>query len=224
MDEINNKLDKIMDEIKSQLIIHPWSEMSQTSAGKTSNARKCFFKEYNLEHSKAVCMLTGITPDDQSNHLRVAHIMPRSAQRKFLDSITMKRNDIDSIRNLLLLCRNIEIAFDRLEISFIPSKNPFAGQFCLRIWNDRTRNTPIYDGSEKVIGDYDGAILNFTVNGKLHCPYKRALSYQAYHAYNQWSMNNGSVYEGSLREEFFKLVGRHINEEVSDDDDEDDAI
>lgn len=62
----------------------------------------------------AVCMVTDIAPDDPSNNFRVVHIMPRSTQRKFLDSIAMNLEDVDDIRNLLLLCTNIERAFDRI--------------------------------------------------------------------------------------------------------------
>ena len=211
--------------IKENLETHPWFNMSQTTDGTRVNTRKVFFEAFGIKNDTAKCMLTGVTPLRPAD-LTVAHIMPKSAKSKYLECLSMTRDEVNSVRNLLLLCSKIEHAFDRLDISFVPPSNPFEGQFCLRIWNAKVRDMPIYEGASTNIGDYDNAVLNLSVNGRVHNPFKRAISYQAYHAYLYWSEYNYDVPElidadisvyasgRGFREAYGNIVGRAIAEEV----------
>ena len=49
----------------------------------------------------------------------------------------------------------------------------------MQIWDNRCRELPIYEGSKRKIGEFDGHVLNL---GR-HQPFRRALSFQAYQAY-----------------------------------------
>ena len=167
-----------------------------TSLEKAENLKKEFFSFYNLGPTTAVCMVTGVNPPpvQHSSNLILAHIMPRSTTRIIREYVTIQLSDIDSIRNCLLLSFNIERAFDELDISFVPSDNPFqADKFKLTVWNDTIRKKPIFPGALQLIGEYDNSALNLVMNtvtvadAKLHNPFKRALSYQAYMAFRKWS-------------------------------------
>ena len=62
-------------------------------------------------------------------------------------------------------------------ISFIQ----FAGDECyrLKIWDDEIKSLPIYPGSTKTIGDYEGYSLELGT----HTIFKRGLSFHSYQAY-----------------------------------------
>jgi hypothetical protein len=128
------------------------------------------------------CMVTKISGDGEC--VVAAHIAPARSRVKYLRNIGLTEEDVNSSRNGLLLSKNIEIAFDRLQLSFI--RGPVADLtglprdgFTMKIWDDDCRDTFIWNGSKKRIGEYDGKQL---LLGS-HNPLKRVLSYQAYTAF-----------------------------------------
>ena len=128
------------------------------------------------------CMVTEISGDGEC--VVAAHIAPAHSRVKYLRNIGLTEEDVNSSRNGLLLSKNIEIAFNRLQLSFI--RGPIADLtglprdgFTMKIWDDDCRNTFIWNGSKKRIGEYDGKQLLLGT----HNPLKQVLSYQAYTAF-----------------------------------------
>ena len=128
------------------------------------------------------CMVTEISGDGEC--VVAAHIAPAHSRVKYLRNIGLTEEDVNSSRNGLLLSKNIEIAFNRLQLSFI--RGPIADLtglprdgFTMKIWDDDCRDTFIWNGSKKRIGEYDGKQLLLGT----HNPLKQVLSYQAYTAF-----------------------------------------
>lgn len=124
------------------------------------------------------CMLS--REDGDGDEVVVAHIVSASSSVRILNLIRMTEADVNSLRNGLLLAKNFEVAFNRLQLSFVKS-NPLSQNLYLQIWDDSCRNEPIYDGSTRTIGDFEGEVLNLGS----HRPFRRALSFQAYQAFLQ---------------------------------------
>ena len=61
-------------------------------------------------------------PGEEGNGLEVvaAHIIPASTRPKILAGIPMTMEELQSPRNGLFLAKEVQAAFDRLQISFIP--------------------------------------------------------------------------------------------------------
>ena len=223
--------------------LDPLNNISQTSLGKAENLKKDFYAYYGLNLSTAVCMVTGISPpqvENKTSTLILAHIIPRSTERIIRELISFTLGDIDSIRNCLLLCLNIERAFDELDISFVPSDNPFQfHRFKMFIWNNGIRDKPIFPDASRLIGQFDNYPLNLVVSTKSgaepHDPFKQALSYQAYMAFRKWNKIDPSIllpvdcdlsqyrvnvdsyrnsrrdFEGRFRRDFIEEVGDEEN-------------
>jgi HNH endonuclease len=175
------------------LLLDPWNDITATSIGKSFNLRSEFFTHYRLTNATAQCMITGTFASTFTTHrsgqtsVILAHLLPRSSKANVLDALGMHQEDIDTIRNALLLCQGIEEAFDRKQVSFVPIDNPFVdGQFKMMIWEDKFKATPIYEGSTQTLGDFENAPLNLVVNGKRHEIFRRVVSYQAYMACRHW--------------------------------------
>ena len=108
-----------------------------------------------------------------------AHIVPCSSDASKLAFIGLTIDDVNSPRNGLFLAKNVEVAFDKLQLSFIKTML-FYDRLYLKIWDDSCRSVPIWPGHTTLtIGDLDGREL---VLGP-HRPFKRALSYRTYQAY-----------------------------------------
>ena len=137
---------------------------------------------------KIPCMLSG----EEGNGLEVvaAHIVPASTRPKILDGIPMTIEELQSPRNGLFLAKEVEAAFDRLQISFIPQDILNPSTLVMVIWSDEVKSTPLWKESASSglksskctlkIGEYEGRVLDL----KGHDPIKRALAYQATMAYN----------------------------------------
>ena len=136
----------------------------------------------------------------------------------------MKESDVSNVRNGLLLCKGIEEAFDRLQLSFVKS-NPLSMDLFLKIWDDSCRSNPLYPGSTILIGGFDGSRLDLSA----HKPFLRALSFQAYQSYLVYKNQTMSVapaeYGSDPECEYFKgrellksAVLRDIQFEVHDED------
>ena len=171
-----------------------YENMTQTSAGKNS-AKQIEIKtryynycgistapdETNMMQ-RDFCVLTG-----RSGKLKLAHLVPASASEDIRKTLQLSNdhNGIWSIRNVLLLCWNIEQAFDRKKLSFV--QNPLRSDlYTMTIWDDDIRSELIWDGakveseaSDNTIGFYDGRPLILQMkNGVKLEPFKRCLSYQ----------------------------------------------
>eukprot|EP01041_Mallomonas_annulata_P004807 gene4807-9585_t len=97
----------------------------------------------------------------------------------FQETARLRKEDLNCTRNLLFLSKNIEKAFDKLQISFIKSTDNLEFNLFLKIWDSSVYDMPIWLNSEHTIGKYNGCKLN----GRRNNPFKRALSYQAYQAF-----------------------------------------
>ena len=86
--------------------------------------KAAFATHFKVSLTDIRCMVSGLQPAS-IDHLILAHILPRSADIKTKESLAI--DDIDCIRNFLILCTGFERAFDSKSIiSFIPADNPFA--------------------------------------------------------------------------------------------------
>lgn len=222
------------------LLLDPWNDITATSIGKSSTLRADFFAYYGLISATAQCMITN-TPASIFRRpsqpcVVLAHLLPRSSKRNVLDALGMVPEDIESIRNALLLCHGIEEAFDRKQVSFVPIDNPFVdGKFKMMIWEDKFKGIPIYEGSTQTLGDFENAQLDLVVNGTNHQIFRRVLSYQAYMACRHWFQYGNrkglqvdcdiSVYQGSYQnsrrdfaDRFRRTLERELAEASKDDD------
>ena len=113
----------------------------------------------------------------------VAHLVPTRAKIRNLEVIGMSPIDLLSARNGLLLAKGIEECFDKLQLSFCKKDDQsiLDDNLYMKIWDDDIRGLPIFLGSSSTIGEFDGHRL---VIGS-HRPFTRALSFQAYTAYQR---------------------------------------
>ena len=160
---------------------------TNTQIADSTSAREDFFRANLTEHlgykssgrKKRIlytCMASGVQGDN--NEIEAAHIAPAKSVLKRLSSIGMNEDGVNSVRNGLLLASGIHREFDYLRISFVKS-NPLSECLYMKIWDGTCSHLPVFPGSDRTIGEFDGATLNL---GK-HGPFKRALSFQAYMAF-----------------------------------------
>ena len=133
---------------------------------------------------EVTCMVSNVTSHLDSDVV-MAHIAPKRSKIRIWGSIGMKQSDVQDIRNCLLLAKEIEKAFNELQLSFMKT-HPLHDRLYLKIWDNSIRDTPIFDDATMTIGECEGARLKL---GEIptdlykHNPFRRALSYQAYLAY-----------------------------------------
>lgn len=133
------------------------------------------------------CMVSGLEGNGQE--IVAAHILPADTKSDILKDIPMDRDELVSPRNGLFLAKEIERAFDRLQISFVAKDVLNPECLVMVIWDERVKETPLWKeyncngqsgGSCSVkIGDCE----NFVLKLRGHNPIKRGLSYQAAMAY-----------------------------------------
>ena len=137
-----------------------------TSLGTVEILKAELYALCNLDHGTATCMVAGLTPPRpiKGSNLVLAHIMPLKTKRNIRELVSFQPDDIDSIRNCLLLSSSIEKAFDEQDISFVPPDNPFqADRFKMKIWNDAIRQKPVFPGAVDLTGTYDNRPLNLVL-------------------------------------------------------------
>ena len=151
-------------------------------------------------HGKVACMVSG----ELGSHTQViaAHIHPHCSPIDTLNYAGLTRAEVDSVRNALLLADGIEKAFDRLDISFVPLSPVTPDRFVLKIWTSAglaasgvvgkkgyhigdVRPLPIWNSKKQQhsIGEYEGSELLYGPSSS--APLRRALSYQAWLAYDR---------------------------------------
>lgn len=215
---------------------NPWESMSITTDGTADNLRVKILKYYSLG-TKTVCMLAGETvPPDQ---IKLAHILPRSTKAHIFRKLGMESSDINDIRNLLLLSKNVEEAFDSMKISFVARVNSeFRKELIMHVWDNSVLEKPIYPGSTRNIGEFIDQPLNLQMNAdQVHMPFKRCLSFQAFMCHWKWSKEgrtgliepedfDDSVYDNNAnikagREEFKQAFLSDMRDEVEEGDEDD---
>jgi len=192
------------------------------------------------ESSPAVCVLTKRMGKLK---LKLAHLLPASTQIDILKTLKISDDNYGlwSIRNVLLLCWNIEYYFDRKKQSFLQSPLD-SNIFILKIWDPKVAEELIFDGAkeESEIGDnkigfYENKPLHLEMpNGITLRPFKRCLSYQAFISfcdsqllYDAVPPDFGSVDETQtwlskrsdlllLRKSLDKTVDQEVEEQVRD--------
>mmetsp|Transcript_2594 Transcript_2594/g.4009 ORF Transcript_2594/g.4009 Transcript_2594/m.4009 type:complete len:357 (+) Transcript_2594:2-1072(+) len=141
--------------------------------------------QYQYRQNQISCFLTG-----RRGICKIAHLLPVSASETSINRVLNLSNDqngIWSLRNVLYLSYNVEMAFDRKRLSFIEHPTRM-DTFILKIWDDSVRKELIWSGAEmetvegdQYIGFYEGRSLNLTLaNGVQWAPFKRCLAYQLY--------------------------------------------
>lgn len=147
------------------------------------------------------CMVTGFSVGDDEvadEDIPAAHILPSSTSTEIADILEMTLGDIQATRNGLFLCKRIEESFDELGLSFVPIDILHPNEYKMVIWKDDYKKRFVIKGSSRAIGLYDGLPLNL---GNL-IPFRRALSYQAFLAYDNLSISEVAKLQQSKPEYF----------------------
>jgi len=232
-------VNSMVEVIKEMVDTDCYDKISQNSYPRKLTKAE-FANAFQTTLNDLCCMVSGISfsvikthqPSLTDSPITLAHIVARNATPKEKVTLGFGISGIDSIRNCLILCKGFEEAFDRKFISFVPADNPFSSnRYVLKIWNDGIRTETIYTNATQTIGDFDHFPLILSVNNINHDPFKRALSYQAYRAFNTWHKAYGlselpidsdtSVYFGDykqMRAEFIQRLARDISDEIENDD------
>eukprot|EP00978_Attheya_sp_CCMP212_P024655 scaffold77824_cov56-Attheya_sp.AAC.4 len=156
----------------------------------------------------ATCSVTGCRGFDPE--VVAAHVLPLGDSSGYLEGLFVIKN-LNILRNIVLLCKNIEMAFNGLQLCFLQGNS--AGEYQLKIWDrkgleamtlfdyhdrneDNTvtlRNGEVFDNqggeSKRLISAYDGCRFCFP-EGK-H-PLSQILSHHAQVSYKWALKNNGS--------------------------------
>jgi hypothetical protein len=107
-----------------------------------------------------------------------AHLLPRNAPSHILRELSI--NDVDNVQNNLILCKNIDKAFEEKKLCFVADSEERC--FIMKIWDKRVVRTLLFDRDEeaRTIGSYSGCKMRFE-EGKM--PFKRVLSLHAQCSY-----------------------------------------
>ena len=166
-----------------------WEVTSERRSTASTHFRATNFKENLLDvmRKELKCMVSGVlgglsTNPNDSNSVVCAHIIPNRARSKtgVLKKLGYTAQDIDCVRNGLFLAYNIEQAFDKLQLCFVDDPNPLTDGLVMKIYDDVCRDVPLYIGSDRFIGEFDGYALKL---GEVHLPFRSALCYHAYYTF-----------------------------------------
>jgi HNH endonuclease len=137
--------------------------------------------------------LTGIQGGRES--VTAAHLLPRTSPTIQLEELDV--HDIDDMRNILLLCKNIKKAFDELKHCFIfYDDTPEYWTIKLKIWHENTKHKLLYDETNETpkcsatIGSFDRELMTFA---KDKSPYNKVLSKHAQDSYCMHESTNGPM-------------------------------
>eukprot|EP01033_Poteriospumella_lacustris_P014812 gene14812-10591_t len=186
---------------------------------------------YTNKHTKTKderpkCMISGLRGG--GDKVVCGHIVPCGCELVKLKQLGITKADLNVPKNCLFWCIGFEQAYESLQLSFVKS-HPLQDKLYLKFWNDEVKTTPIWPGSARCIGEFDGVELK--LDG--HVIMKRGLSYQAYQAYLHCSEHDRVVEEtclyGSPGAYEFKSAEalmeqqyrKDVEEETGEDEDED---
>jgi hypothetical protein len=141
--------------------MNPFNILS-TSSRRSSTFRRDLLRAQHLFTGLTAprCQATGQLGVDTGS-IRAAHIIPVSAGFPLLNFIGIAPGEIDTVRNGLLLAKNIELAFDQLRLSFLPQNELDSNSLILKIWDPAVRFMPIWPENELLIGKFEGRALDF---------------------------------------------------------------
>jgi hypothetical protein len=181
-------------QVVSNAVLNPWSGNCSTTTDRKSGFRKSVASFYNAwaNKGKTKCMVSGFVGEGDS--VIAAHIVPVKAPSTSLRACGMTFADVNCSRNGLMLAKNIEKAFDKLLLSFVP-KDPFhSSSLVLKIWDPELFESKlsVCDNSDITIESCEGQPLMFKGNPLIgeevayedaSVPFRRALSFQAQQAF-----------------------------------------
>lgn len=119
------------------------------------------------------CMFTGEKALNGTDKIIAAHLIPRKRDDQAFKSLCISPSERDKPRNALMLCKHIEAAFDKKQISFYENEN---GNYNMKVWDESVLEKRIYKGAEdtKIIGYYADCQLDFLDKA---LPYTRILNF-----------------------------------------------
>lgn len=170
-------IERDMQVLKDSSIVrdmNPWLEMSQTDRSRNNNLRSAVFNNLGITDQTASCWLSGGKP------VKVAHILPCSTKAIVREKLGLTRefrhDHVNVSRwNFMVLRNDIESAFDRLKVSFLPMDAIHQESFRLHIWDKGSVDADLLL--------LDGKPLQIPTGVSLS---RRALSYQAICAFVEY--------------------------------------
>jgi hypothetical protein len=210
----------------------------QNTQGETVTTRGNYFREELLRHlgfnvsdssnstrsngMLVKCMVSG-KESSKEDDIRAAHIVPAVSKHSLLQALKFTPNDLNDVRNGLLLAYGIEREFDSLGVSFV--QHPLRiGVLLMKVWSETAKKRFLFKGTDKegYVADYDGFELNLAFDGGKHNPFCRGLAFQAHQAYLKWNFINPSLepvdYSSDLNTPFsrHRLLGlKYLAEEFN---------
>ena len=165
----------VQDIVSNNRLIHnPWLTDALTTFSETLPSkfrRKCnTYFACEVGDNAYKCVVTGKVGN--CNQVVAAHLIPRKTLPETLARLGIK--DVNVFQNILILCKGIEIEFDKLRLSFIPGP---MNRYVLKIWDPSVKNKPIFPGSEFKIIEFEGFPISIPEGKRI---YTRILCYQAY--------------------------------------------
>ena len=228
-DTIQNVL--VKDIVSNNRLIHnPWLTDALTSFSVTlpkKFRKKCneYFK-CKVGDKSYKCVVTGKIGN--SKQVVGAHLIPRNTLPETLARLGISK--VHVFQNILIICKEIELAYDKLALSFVPGA---MDRYVLKIWDPSVKNKPIFTGSDFKISEFEGYAISIPEGTKI---YSRILCYHAYLASHlafqrKWLTNpndcikfnsfgtpvNWPIFECEL-----KFDNLHLKESEDSDDDEED--
>jgi len=180
-DKVNNKILHLLSGTYEVVLrdFNAYDEMTEASL-KGEKCKDIFMDTFQLNTGDVRCELTG-----KQGKCKLGHIVPRGARKHVRQCLHLRTFEMDSVRNLVMLSTNIEMAFDRLQISFVP-RDVLHDDLVLKIWDDDARDVPIFDTAREKIGDFENLPFQFDILRKADVdqyPFRRCFAYQALVAY-----------------------------------------
>jgi hypothetical protein len=121
--------------------------------------------------------------------IRAAHIIPAVTKLSTLGALNLTADDVNDVRNGLLLAHGIEREFDSLGVCFV--RHPLKLEvLIMKVWSETAKTTPIIPGSNKMVADFGNSVLQLTSadGSMIHKPFLRGLAFHAYQSYLKWKV------------------------------------
>eukprot|EP01119_Soliformovum_irregulare_P012165 TRINITY_DN3147_c0_g1_i3.p1 TRINITY_DN3147_c0_g1~~TRINITY_DN3147_c0_g1_i3.p1 ORF type:complete len:522 (-),score=57.00 TRINITY_DN3147_c0_g1_i3:61-1626(-) len=164
--------------VKDQSILDP-----ERTADESAEWKNQLIIHYNCAHSDREdlikCMITN--KFHNRHFVRAAHIWMAHTGGKGLEKFGLSTNDLNHVRNGLLLCKPIEKAFDRKNVCFL--WDPFKQALFLHVVNEKLLKVVVHDGT--TFADINGAQLQLPANV---WPFRRILNWHARCTFHAWQL------------------------------------
>ena len=153
-----------------------------------------------------------------------SHIWKHCTQGEGLEEFGLKESDVNSSRNGILLCQEIEKAFDEKKLCFLIDRIT-STNLQIKLLDPALTSKLVIDGhSGKTFADIDGSHLKHPPDCM---PYRRILDFHAKCSYRK-AISRGWLLPDSAFADFFDMsIGSSIPDlnvyQLNDDDEEDDV-